>query len=185
MRFSNKALIPSSFAWNPLASSFASTLVLSASSYQSSGAPTSAPSRKEPKRWFYPGQASKVNPGGKERPGGRSGVEELVNSSGSWPEDCRFESCPRLITSDTSTSPDHLGERIYVQVACLTNRQLRVLVALFRWSPWKVLLCQIEIVWVFSLPLMFTFSKSGFRWKNQRRPQTSLSNIRRAELKRI
>jgi hypothetical protein len=48
-----------------------------------------------------------------------------------------------------------------------------------------VLLCQIEIVWVFSLPLMFTFSKSGFRWKNQRRPQTSLSNIRRAELKRI
>lgn len=49
MRFSNKALIPCSFAWklNPLASSFASTLVLSASSYQSSvkeGAPTSAPS---------------------------------------------------------------------------------------------------------------------------------------------
>lgn len=25
----------------------------------------------------------------------RSGVEELVNSSGSWPEDYRFESCPR------------------------------------------------------------------------------------------
>jgi hypothetical protein len=50
MRFSNKALIPCSFAWklNPLASSFASTLVLSASSYQSlvkEGAPTSAPSR--------------------------------------------------------------------------------------------------------------------------------------------
>ena len=34
-----------------------------------------------------------------------------------------------------------------------------------------VSLCQIEIVWVFSLPLMFTFSKSGFRWKNQRRRQ--------------
>lgn len=50
MRRRNKALIPCSFAWklNPLASSFASTLVLSASSYQSSvkeGAPTSAPSR--------------------------------------------------------------------------------------------------------------------------------------------
>lgn len=25
-----------------------------------------------------------------------SGVEELVNSSGSWPEGCRFKSCPRL-----------------------------------------------------------------------------------------
>jgi hypothetical protein len=50
MRFSNKAIIPCSFAWklNPLASSFASMLVLSASSYQSSvkeGTPTSVPSR--------------------------------------------------------------------------------------------------------------------------------------------
>ena len=30
----------------------------------------------------------------------RSGVEELVDSSGPWPEDCRFESCPRLRTWD-------------------------------------------------------------------------------------
>ena len=30
----------------------------------------------------------------------REGEEELVDSSGSWPEDCRFESCPRLIALD-------------------------------------------------------------------------------------
>ena len=36
------------------------------------------------KRWFYPGQASKGNPGGKRerKIRGRSGVEELVDSSG-------------------------------------------------------------------------------------------------------
>ena len=37
----------------------------------------------------------------------------------------------------------------------------------------QVLLCQIEIVWVFSLPLMFLFSKtSSFRWKNQRKTRS-------------
>jgi len=39
-----------------------------------------------------------------------------------------------MVTSDTCTSPDHLGQRIYVQVACLTNRRLRTVVSLFRWS---------------------------------------------------
>jgi hypothetical protein len=49
----------------------------------------------------------------------------------------------------------------------------------------KVSLCQIEIVWVFSLPLMFTFSKSGFPWKNQgRRQDKSPFSFREQSLKR-
>jgi hypothetical protein len=79
MRFSNKALIPCSFAWklNPLASSFASTLVLSASSYQSSvkeGAPTSAPSRNLNAGSILAKQARGTPVGrGKERSGEEAG----------------------------------------------------------------------------------------------------------------
>ena len=77
MRFSNKALIPCSFAWklNPLASSFASTLVLSASSYQSSvkeGAPTSAPSRNL-NAGSIPAKQARGTPVGKKDQGKKRG----------------------------------------------------------------------------------------------------------------
>ena len=73
MRFSNKALIPSSFAWklNPLAS----TLVLSASSYQSSvkeGAPTSAPSRNL-NAGAIPAKQARGTPVGKKDQGKKRG----------------------------------------------------------------------------------------------------------------
>ncbi len=71
--------------------------------------------------WSKPGEEMKISTirAGLKRIW--SGVEELVDSLGSWSKDCRFESCPRLVNIDMSWMHTYSSSKVVSVQMCSSS----------------------------------------------------------------